>query len=135
MSLQLELKGVIRIMKKYISILSLLFVLSILLTSCTGEIITKNPARPPDLNAAGTRNSDLNATAASDYTLVPLKTKNDKCELYFNEKTTDIMVKVLSTGYEWTTAYNFEGNIFMGRMFNINYATLAGSPQTMSSDI
>ena len=85
-------------MKKIIAILSLVAMLMVTLTSC-GAVKSQNPERPTSIPGVNTSEYNLDSDS---YRQVA---ENGDLVLLYNDLTTDIKVKVKSTGYEWSTEY------------------------------
>ncbi|OJU14336.1 MAG: hypothetical protein BGN88_05715 [Clostridiales bacterium 43-6] len=119
-------------MKKLISVLALICVISILFTSCVGEIKSKNPHDKSNLVGPGTTVGDLYATDMTYYEKIAAK---GNYELWFNKSTTDIFVKVLDTGYIWSSAGNYMNSTpSMGKLLTMSYSNLQGTNVDLSSD-
>ena len=115
-------------MKKIIAILSLVAMLMVTLTSC-GAVKSQNPERPT--NIPGVNTSEYNLDSDS-YRQVA---ENGDLVLLYNDLTTDIKVKVKSTGYEWSTEYvPVDGySPERGQIFTLAYSNNAGTLKTMTS--
>ena len=122
-------KKIKKLLKKVIAFTVVLALLFLLLSTVSFKNEKPDyPPKPDDICIPGTSKGDLFEENYGE----PVA-KNDFCELYINPSTTDIKVKVLSTGYEWSTAYSEDGFLSQGEIFTINYYGTSGKPNMMNT--